>query len=127
MKTPEEIAEATVRQYITAPFARDQMDPRELIAGLGLSNAQAASIFDMAVAAIEADRAQRDGTPCVCGAPFESVECQKRAHLRGPQIALDPEPYVWSGTKLRTGIKHDGEALEFAPRPGFSQNREDYA
>lgn len=59
MKTPEEIAEATVRQYITAPFARDQMDPCELIAGLGLSNAQAASIFDMAVDAIEADRAQR--------------------------------------------------------------------
>lgn len=52
-KTPEEIAEATVRQYITAPFARDQMDPRELIAGLGLSNAQAASIFDMVVDAIE--------------------------------------------------------------------------
>lgn len=55
-KTPEQIAEATVRQYITAPFARDQMDPRELIAGLGLSNAQAASIFDMVVDAIETDR-----------------------------------------------------------------------
>lgn len=31
---------------------------------------------------------------------------------------LDPEPWVWSGTK--------GEAISFAPRPGYSQNREDY-
>lgn len=60
MKTPEQIAREAVRQYITAPFARNQMDPRELIAGLGLSNAQAASIFDMVIDAIEADRAQRE-------------------------------------------------------------------
>lgn len=71
--------------------------------------------------------ARENGAPCVCGAPFDSPECRSRAHLRGPQAALDPEPYVWSGTKLRTRIKHDGEAVDFDPRPGFSQNKEDYA
>lgn len=43
-----------------------------------------------------------DGTATVCG-------------YRKP---LDPEPWVWSGIK--------GEAIRFDPRPGYSQNREDY-
>lgn len=59
MKTSEEVAEAMVRQYITAPFAADEMTPRQLIAGLGISNLVAASIFDMIADAIDADRAQR--------------------------------------------------------------------
>jgi len=52
---------------------------------------------------------------CICG-----NDCAP------PPLRPDPEPYVWRGTKLRTRVKHDGEAVDFAPRPDYSQNREDY-
>lgn len=31
----------------------------------------------------------------------------------------DPEPFVWRGTKLRSGTAHPGEAIDHAPRVAF--------
>lgn len=35
------------------------------------------------------------------------------------ELNRDPEPFVWRGTKLRSGTSHAGEAIDYAPRVAF--------
>ena len=72
--------------------------------------------------------ARRSGwEPGRMGAGAMSTRKDGRPRSVAITLPLDPMPYVWSGTKLRTGIRFHGEAVDFDPRPGYSQRIEDYA